>query len=445
MTESVRLDDLDARHRAARLTRAARALGAYSSVEALARAIDEPGLGAGTLRAIEQARRLPTADELRTIATACGLHESFFYAAHAEPDSFPRRLRRIRELRAMTVPDLAAAMAAIDPDVPTPPASAVEAWEAGTSAPDHGHLLMLATVLELPRSMLQVGTTSPYTRQQLDDLRQARARSWSLGIKATHLADLTLSLVVRPGREDTEARLRLEALQSAAIERLRETRAARLAANSLALDINGEEQTLAIAEASGDEAMKREVAQQLLRLHREQVDAELRWEQASAVSGEAAHAVDKEVHDRAFALARRLPLATSHAASFEGLAWRFAEAWRRTIAQAREFVAGLENQVARESESGRSRSDTADRLYEQRYLLDRMVAVLVREPWDAFEDRAAEARYPDAWWLRTSEPARDMAREALAEQLEERATAARRSQRPASPARASRRDRRRRS
>ena len=77
-----------------RRLRAARALAGYSTVEALARALDEPGLGARTLRAIEQSKRDPAPRDLRVIADACGVSIEFLtgpddLVRHPAPGSEP--------------------------------------------------------------------------------------------------------------------------------------------------------------------------------------------------------------------------------------------------------------------------------------------------------------------------------------------------------------------
>lgn len=61
-----------------RRLRAARELAGLRSVEALAKVLDEPGLGVSTLRAIEQGTREARNMELRAIAEACGVPYDFF-------------------------------------------------------------------------------------------------------------------------------------------------------------------------------------------------------------------------------------------------------------------------------------------------------------------------------------------------------------------------------
>jgi len=76
--------------------RAARALGQFSSVEALAAELPA-GLGDGTLRAIEQGRRTPTTDELAVIARACKIPPTFFSADFFKAESENPDARRLEE------------------------------------------------------------------------------------------------------------------------------------------------------------------------------------------------------------------------------------------------------------------------------------------------------------------------------------------------------------
>jgi transcriptional regulator with XRE-family HTH domain len=58
--------------------RAARELGGFESVEALARAINEPGLSAKTLYSIEREQNDPPDRTIRAIAAACGVPFEWF-------------------------------------------------------------------------------------------------------------------------------------------------------------------------------------------------------------------------------------------------------------------------------------------------------------------------------------------------------------------------------
>lgn len=71
-------DDENWREEISRRMRAARAYAGLSSVKKLAAKIDEPGLGTSTLYAIEQGRRRARPRDLRAIAQACGLPDSWF-------------------------------------------------------------------------------------------------------------------------------------------------------------------------------------------------------------------------------------------------------------------------------------------------------------------------------------------------------------------------------
>jgi hypothetical protein len=62
----------------ARRVRAARELAGYRSADALASAIDEEGLGARTVRSIENGSRPARPRELRSIAALCRVPYEFF-------------------------------------------------------------------------------------------------------------------------------------------------------------------------------------------------------------------------------------------------------------------------------------------------------------------------------------------------------------------------------
>lgn len=68
------------RHPLGQRIHAAQALGGFTSLEALARAINRAGFSAGTLRRIAAGAREAKDYELRWIAAACGVSESFFTA-----------------------------------------------------------------------------------------------------------------------------------------------------------------------------------------------------------------------------------------------------------------------------------------------------------------------------------------------------------------------------
>ena len=66
-----------------RRLRAARELAGLRSVEALAAAINEPGLGTQKLRELERGEKTPAPRDLAAIADACGVSRSFFTAPDA--------------------------------------------------------------------------------------------------------------------------------------------------------------------------------------------------------------------------------------------------------------------------------------------------------------------------------------------------------------------------
>lgn len=85
------------REELARRMRTARAYANLNSVEALAEAISEDGLGVRTLRGIEQGKRPARKRELAAIADACGLPVTFF--TDADPFAKPEQLAEDRVAR----------------------------------------------------------------------------------------------------------------------------------------------------------------------------------------------------------------------------------------------------------------------------------------------------------------------------------------------------------
>jgi transcriptional regulator with XRE-family HTH domain len=84
-----------------RRVRAARAYKGITSVLALAEAINEPGMKATTLYAIEQGRRHAPPRELRAIARACDLPLAFFEmdfrAIPPQPNDLETRLADLED------------------------------------------------------------------------------------------------------------------------------------------------------------------------------------------------------------------------------------------------------------------------------------------------------------------------------------------------------------
>jgi transcriptional regulator with XRE-family HTH domain len=95
--EQARRDEL------ARRIRTARAYANLTSVEALAEAISEDGLGVRTLRGIEQGKRPARKRELAAIAEACGLPATFFtdedpFAKPGDEDRIAQEIQANRDV-----------------------------------------------------------------------------------------------------------------------------------------------------------------------------------------------------------------------------------------------------------------------------------------------------------------------------------------------------------
>jgi transcriptional regulator with XRE-family HTH domain len=82
--------------------RAARHLAGYTSVEDLANALNQPGLKATVLRAIEREERPGRFPELREIADCCGLPVEFFTADFSKLASISGEPREIIAARTKT-------------------------------------------------------------------------------------------------------------------------------------------------------------------------------------------------------------------------------------------------------------------------------------------------------------------------------------------------------
>lgn len=165
------LDDLDGAERVPRLVRAARTVAGFASVRALANALAADGvdgLGAATLRAIEQGRRRASAGELRAIARACKLEEAFFYRDFKD-DTLSDRIRTTREMRGVSRDEVAKTIALLHEQKTGEPIAhetwldKVRQWEAPDGEgvarpPDDEQLGLLATALDVSEITLRGAT-----------------------------------------------------------------------------------------------------------------------------------------------------------------------------------------------------------------------------------------------------------------------------------------------